>query len=173
MCCLLPSTIHHVRMFLLQFDWNVTRNENMADVSGLQIAYKAWRLLQEEETEDPRLPGLNLNTKQLFFLSAAQVNMHDDFTNRSSYAMNGTSPNLIGKCCTCYVAHWANIQILLFLSPKITWGYIFIYPFINLFAAYLQRCQYPIPFIINHGVLINLHLIILCANFFYLCHCLF
>jgi predicted metalloendopeptidase len=58
----------------LQFDWNLTRNENMADISGLQIAYKTWSLLQEENDPDPRLPGINLNARQLFFLNAAQVN---------------------------------------------------------------------------------------------------
>jgi hypothetical protein len=46
----------------------------MADISGLQIAYKTWSLLQEEYEPDPRLPGINLNARQLFFLNAAQVN---------------------------------------------------------------------------------------------------
>jgi hypothetical protein len=45
----------------------------MADISGLQIAYKTWSLLQEEHDPDPRLPGINLNARQLFFLNAAQV----------------------------------------------------------------------------------------------------
>ncbi|PNF32145.1 hypothetical protein B7P43_G02843 [Cryptotermes secundus] len=57
----------------VQFDWNLTRNENMADISGLQIAYKTWSLLQEEHEPDPRLPGINLNARQLFFLNAAQT----------------------------------------------------------------------------------------------------
>jgi hypothetical protein len=61
---------------LLQFDWNLTRNENMADISGLQIAYKTWGLLQEEYDPDPRLPGINLNARQLFFLNAAQVKIY-------------------------------------------------------------------------------------------------
>jgi predicted metalloendopeptidase len=79
--------IRHVQTFLsasltLQFDWNVTRNENMADISGLQIAYRTWRLLQEGDAPDPRLPGLNLNTRQLFFLNAAQVNVRDESRNR-------------------------------------------------------------------------------------------
>jgi hypothetical protein len=85
-------TTQQAMSFPLQFDWNVTRNENMADISGLQIAYSAWRLLQEGESADPLLPGLNLNTRQLFFLSAAQVNVHDDFTHRRSDAMIRTSP---------------------------------------------------------------------------------
>jgi hypothetical protein len=45
----------------------------MADISGLQIAYKTWSLLQDEYEPDPRLPGINLNARQLFFLNAAQV----------------------------------------------------------------------------------------------------
>jgi predicted metalloendopeptidase len=65
----------------LQFDWNLTRNENMADISGLQIAYKTWSLLQEENDSDPRLPGINLNARQLFFLNSAQVKMHKKLGN--------------------------------------------------------------------------------------------
>jgi predicted metalloendopeptidase len=64
-----------------QFDWNLTRNENMADISGLQIAYKTWSLLQEEHDPDPRLPGINLNARKLFFLNAAQVKMHEKIGN--------------------------------------------------------------------------------------------
>jgi hypothetical protein len=156
-----PATLcrptHHVTLFPLQFDWNVTRNENMADISGLQIAYSAWRLLQEGETADPHLPGIKLNTRQLFFLSAAQVNVHDDFTHRRSGATNRTVPRL------CLILTWEmlcmfhssqdDIKIFLFLPPNITWGYlyIYIYLFIYLFAAYSQRCQEPILFIINRG----------------------
>jgi hypothetical protein len=47
----------------------------MADISGLQIAYKTWSLVQEEDDPDPRLPGINLNARQLFFLNAAQVKL--------------------------------------------------------------------------------------------------
>ncbi|XP_068084571.1 neprilysin-1-like [Anabrus simplex] len=58
----------------IQFDWNVTRNENMADISALQIAYSAWRTLHEEmgTAIDPRLPGIKLDARQLFFVNAAQ-----------------------------------------------------------------------------------------------------
>ncbi|PSN56045.1 hypothetical protein C0J52_11802 [Blattella germanica] len=74
----IPSTSKYAPQFRPsssrpKFDWNVTRNENMADISGLQIAYKAWRNLQEAEPPDARLPGINLNTRQLFFLNAAQT----------------------------------------------------------------------------------------------------
>jgi hypothetical protein len=73
----------------------------MADISGLQIAYNAWRLLQEGDSADPRLPGLKFNTKQLFFLSAAQVNVHD-VTHRLSGAMNR-------KCTSiCLIIVWVS-----------------------------------------------------------------
>jgi len=75
----------------------------MADISGLQIAYSAWNLLQEEDAADPRLPGLNLNTRQLFFLSAAQVNVHDDFAHRRSGALNRTFPRL------CLLFAWETL----------------------------------------------------------------
>jgi hypothetical protein len=78
----------------------------MADISGLQVAYSAWKLLQEGETADPRLPGLNLNTRQLFFLSAAQVNVLNDFTHRRSGAMNRTSLRL------CLIFSWEILCVL-------------------------------------------------------------
>jgi hypothetical protein len=53
----------------------------MADISGLQIAYKTWSLLQEGDTPDPRLPGINLNPRQLFFLNAAQVKLPGEVRN--------------------------------------------------------------------------------------------
>ncbi|XP_049961838.1 endothelin-converting enzyme-like 1 [Schistocerca serialis cubense] len=58
----------------VQFDWNVTRAENMADVAGVQVAYEAWRSQQETApVEDARLPDLPLAPQQLFFLHAAQI----------------------------------------------------------------------------------------------------
>jgi hypothetical protein len=106
LCSPLCCTIHHVPLFPLQFDWNITRNENMADISGLQIAYSAWRLLLDGETADPRLPGLNLNTRQLFFLSAAQVILHDDFKRRLYCAVNRKNPRL------CLIFAWAMFCML-------------------------------------------------------------
>lgn len=55
-----------------QFDWNMTKNENMADISGLQMAYQAWRTVTNSGKETT-LPGVNLDAQQLFFLNAAQV----------------------------------------------------------------------------------------------------
>lgn len=56
-----------------QFDWNVTRNENVADIGALQISYKTWHTLTNGK--DRSLPGLEgLRASQLFFISAAQVN---------------------------------------------------------------------------------------------------
>ncbi|XP_012267050.2 neprilysin-1 isoform X2 [Athalia rosae] len=55
----------------VQFDWNVTRNENMADIGALQISYQAWQSLTNGK--DRTLPGLqSLRPSQLFFISAAQ-----------------------------------------------------------------------------------------------------
>ncbi|XP_046614383.1 neprilysin-3-like isoform X1 [Neodiprion virginianus] len=54
-----------------QFDWNVTRNENMADIGALQISYQAWQTLTNGK--DRTLPGLQaLRPSQLFFIAAAQ-----------------------------------------------------------------------------------------------------
>ncbi|XP_031780463.1 neprilysin-1 isoform X2 [Nasonia vitripennis] len=55
----------------VQFDWNVTRNENVADIGALQIAYHTWHILTNGK--DRTLPGLEaLRPSQLFFISAAQ-----------------------------------------------------------------------------------------------------
>ncbi|XP_076666127.1 neprilysin-1 isoform X2 [Andrena cerasifolii] len=56
----------------VQFDWNVTRNENVADIGALQISYKTWHILTNGK--DRTLPGLEgLRPSQLFFISAAQT----------------------------------------------------------------------------------------------------
>ncbi|XP_059477136.1 endothelin-converting enzyme homolog isoform X2 [Neocloeon triangulifer] len=58
----------------VEFDWNITINENMADISGLHIAYEAWRREQLHlGFSDPTLPNVDLKKEQLFFVSAAQT----------------------------------------------------------------------------------------------------
>ncbi|XP_076284156.1 neprilysin-1 isoform X4 [Lasioglossum baleicum] len=56
----------------VQFDWNVTRNENVADIGALQISFKTWHTLTNGR--DRSLPGFEgLRPSQLFFISAAQT----------------------------------------------------------------------------------------------------
>ncbi|XP_018397031.1 PREDICTED: neprilysin-like [Cyphomyrmex costatus] len=56
----------------VQFDWNMTKNENVADIGALQISHKTWHILTNGK--DRSLPGLEgLRPSQLFFISAAQV----------------------------------------------------------------------------------------------------
>ncbi|XP_036389931.1 membrane metallo-endopeptidase-like 1 [Megalops cyprinoides] len=50
-----------------------TLGENIADNGGVRQAYKAYLKWVEREGEEPYLPGLDLNHKQLFFLNFAQV----------------------------------------------------------------------------------------------------
>ncbi|MBN3307722.1 MMEL1 protein, partial [Amia calva] len=50
-----------------------TLGENIADNGGVRQAYKAYLKWVEREGEEPHLPGLNLDHKQLFFLNFAQV----------------------------------------------------------------------------------------------------
>uniref|UniRef100_A0AAR2IMW7 Membrane metallo-endopeptidase-like 1 n=1 Tax=Pygocentrus nattereri TaxID=42514 RepID=A0AAR2IMW7_PYGNA len=50
-----------------------TLGENIADNGGVRQAYKAYMKWVEREGEEPRLPGLDLDHKQLFFLNFAQV----------------------------------------------------------------------------------------------------
>ncbi|XP_077430429.1 membrane metallo-endopeptidase-like 1 [Vanacampus margaritifer] len=50
-----------------------TLGENIADNGGVRQAYKAYLKWVETEGEEPRLPGLDMDHKQLFFLNFAQV----------------------------------------------------------------------------------------------------
>uniref|UniRef100_G3NX91 Membrane metallo-endopeptidase-like 1 n=1 Tax=Gasterosteus aculeatus aculeatus TaxID=481459 RepID=G3NX91_GASAC len=50
-----------------------TLGENIADNGGVRQAFKAYLKLVETEGEEPRLPGLDMDHKQLFFLNFAQV----------------------------------------------------------------------------------------------------
>ncbi|XP_078497054.1 membrane metallo-endopeptidase-like 1 isoform X1 [Lissotriton helveticus] len=50
-----------------------TLGENIADNGGVRQAYKAYLKWVEREGKEPKLPGLNLTHKQLFFLNFAQV----------------------------------------------------------------------------------------------------
>ena len=48
----------------------LTLGENIADNGGLKVSFEAY---QEYHPKDIILPGLKLNSKQLFFLGFAQV----------------------------------------------------------------------------------------------------
>uniref|UniRef100_A0A8C3I8X0 Membrane metalloendopeptidase like 1 n=1 Tax=Chrysemys picta bellii TaxID=8478 RepID=A0A8C3I8X0_CHRPI len=50
-----------------------TLGENIADNGGVRQAYKAYLKWLEHEGKEPKLPGLDLTHKQLFFLNFAQV----------------------------------------------------------------------------------------------------
>lgn len=52
---------------------NFSVGENIADNGGLRTAYSAYVKWTEENGEEKPLPVLGLNTKQLFFISFAQV----------------------------------------------------------------------------------------------------
>nr|XP_033813878.1 neprilysin [Geotrypetes seraphini] len=62
-----------------------TLGENIADNGGIRQAYKAYDIFVKTHGEEKRLPGLNLNHKQLFFVNFAQVWCG---TYRPKYAVN-------------------------------------------------------------------------------------
>uniref|UniRef100_A0A8C9XW05 Membrane metalloendopeptidase like 1 n=1 Tax=Sander lucioperca TaxID=283035 RepID=A0A8C9XW05_SANLU len=55
-----------------------TLGENIADNGGIHQAYKAYLKWVEMEGEEPRLPGLDMDYKQLFFLNFAQVSKNNE-----------------------------------------------------------------------------------------------
>ncbi|XP_026521160.1 neprilysin isoform X2 [Notechis scutatus] len=62
-----------------------TLGENIADNGGIRQAYRAYESYVQKNGEEKRLPGLDLNHKQLFFLNFAQVWCG---TYRPEYAVN-------------------------------------------------------------------------------------
>ncbi|CAG7732079.1 unnamed protein product [Allacma fusca] len=63
----------------IQVDGNLTQNENMADIAGLQVAFNAYinyrTSLSKEELREAelKLPGFNSTLEQVFFLTVAQA----------------------------------------------------------------------------------------------------
>lgn len=52
---------------------NNTLGENIADNGGLKAAYHAYLEVMNNKPDPPKLPGLSLNHRQLFFVAFAQV----------------------------------------------------------------------------------------------------
>lgn len=52
---------------------NQTLGENIADNGGLKAAYHAYLDLMKDKNDPEKLPGLELNHRQLFFVAFAQV----------------------------------------------------------------------------------------------------
>ncbi|KAK0052708.1 neprilysin, partial [Biomphalaria pfeifferi] len=47
--------------------------ENMCDLEGLKLSYKAFQSsAKSQRTDERKLPGINMNHNQIFFLSFAQ-----------------------------------------------------------------------------------------------------
>ncbi|TNM88735.1 hypothetical protein fugu_004989 [Takifugu bimaculatus] len=67
------SLFFRVWSLWLQVSGISTLGENIADNGGVRQAYKAYLKWVETEGEEPRLPGLDMDHKQLFFLNFAQV----------------------------------------------------------------------------------------------------
>ncbi|XP_013379563.1 neprilysin-1 isoform X2 [Lingula anatina] len=57
----------------MNIDGKNTEGENIADNGGLKEAFRAYRSWVAKNGEEQRLPGLNLDHNQLFFLNYAQI----------------------------------------------------------------------------------------------------
>lgn len=70
--------VTEIFLFYEQFDWNVTSNENLADIGALQVSYDAWLNLNKVHS-DLRLPMVDLSPHQLFFVAVAQVSCNSQY----------------------------------------------------------------------------------------------
>ncbi|CAH0548765.1 unnamed protein product [Brassicogethes aeneus] len=64
---------HNYKINGRNINGNQTLGENIADNGGLKASYHAYLEIMKHKSEPKKLPGLNLNHKQLFFLAFAQV----------------------------------------------------------------------------------------------------
>ncbi|ODM89653.1 Neprilysin-2 [Orchesella cincta] len=63
---------------MVKVDGNLTQNENLADIAGLQVAFSAYRKYRLTSSKDElkaerRIPGLVLTLEQAYFLTVAQA----------------------------------------------------------------------------------------------------
>lgn len=60
-------------LITLDFQLNAsnTRDEDMADLAGMKVAYDAYITWVQENGVEPRLSGLNFSPNQLFWISSA------------------------------------------------------------------------------------------------------
>ncbi|KAF5283678.1 hypothetical protein FQA39_LY17253 [Lamprigera yunnana] len=64
---------YYYKQFDLHIDGKNTQGENIADNGGIKEAYFAYDKWVERNGVEPKLPGLNYNQKQLFWISSAQL----------------------------------------------------------------------------------------------------
>ncbi|KAG7280530.1 hypothetical protein CRUP_022060 [Coryphaenoides rupestris] len=73
----------------------ITLGENIADNGGVRQAFKAYLKWVAKEGEEPHLPGLDMDHKQLFFLNFAQYASQSIKTDFHSPWSTGGTP----RCC--------------------------------------------------------------------------
>ncbi|XP_066984406.1 LOW QUALITY PROTEIN: uncharacterized protein [Macrobrachium rosenbergii] len=56
----------------MEIDSSTTLNENLADIEGIRHAFRAYKRWEAQNYREPRLPAVNLNPDQLFFVSAVR-----------------------------------------------------------------------------------------------------
>jgi hypothetical protein len=96
-------------MKCFQVDGNLTQNENLADIAGLQVARRAY-MMERQFTpgSERKLPGLDFNLDQLYFLGVAQVRQGNLFFGRMNL-FNTNCLTLTGILCE-YFTHGLHIS---------------------------------------------------------------
>lgn len=73
LCGLVGLVLTEAGIPLLQLNGINTQGENIADCGGLKEAYIAYEHWMKRHGEEPYLPGINLNGRQMFWVSAAHI----------------------------------------------------------------------------------------------------
>lgn len=92
----LKQAIANYSLHGVQVAAELTMGSLIADIGGVKIAYEAYKRHAEENNEESELPGMNLNNRQLFFVSYAQ-SMCQTISSKKLMSSKDASTHLPGE----------------------------------------------------------------------------